>query len=40
MDAEKGQIYTCDNCGMKVQVLEEGYGELVCCGVPMELQAE
>ena len=40
MDTENDQIYKCDNCGMTVQVLEGSYGELVCCGVPMDLQDE
>lgn len=35
---EKGQIYKCEICGNVVQVIEEGEGELVCCGQPMELQ--
>nr|QNO49816.1 hypothetical protein DBPBNLAN_00026 [Methanosarcinales archaeon ANME-2c ERB4]QNO49955.1 hypothetical protein FNHNGOKL_00023 [Methanosarcinales archaeon ANME-2c ERB4] len=34
---EKGEVYRCNICGNVVQVLEAGDGELVCCGVPMEL---
>lgn len=34
--AEKGEKYACEVCGHVVQVLHEGAGELVCCGVPMK----
>ncbi len=34
---EKGQIYVCEICGNKVQVLEAGAGILVCCGEDMNL---
>jgi superoxide reductase len=34
------QVYRCDACGNIVEVLHGGGGELVCCGEPMELQAE
>ena len=34
---EKGQIYVCEICGNKVQVLETGAGTLVCCGQDMTL---
>ncbi len=37
---EKLQIYKCNVCGNIVEVLHAGKGELVCCGQPMELQAE
>ncbi|WP_075866199.1 desulfoferrodoxin FeS4 iron-binding domain-containing protein [Carboxydothermus islandicus] len=33
-----GQIYLCEICGNKVEVLESGKGQLVCCGKPMVLQ--
>ncbi|MQY62675.1 desulfoferrodoxin FeS4 iron-binding domain-containing protein [archaeon] len=34
---EKGQVYLCEICGNKVQVIESGVGTLVCCGQPMNL---
>jgi superoxide reductase len=34
---DKGEIYFCEICGNKVQVLEEGNGTLVCCGEDMIL---
>jgi len=37
MATEVGQIYYCNICGNKVEVIESGEGELVCCGEPMEL---
>ncbi|MDL2270685.1 desulfoferrodoxin [Methanobrevibacter sp. OttesenSCG-928-I08] len=30
-------IYKCDVCGMVIEVVHEGPGELVCCEKPMEL---
>ena len=33
----KLQIYKCNVCGNLVQVLQEGDGNLVCCGQEMEL---
>jgi desulfoferrodoxin-like iron-binding protein len=30
------EIYLCEICGNKVQVLESGAGQLVCCGQPMK----
>ena len=33
----KLQIYKCNICGNLVQVLQEGEGNLVCCGKEMEL---
>ncbi|MEM2098811.1 MAG: desulfoferrodoxin FeS4 iron-binding domain-containing protein [Candidatus Bathyarchaeia archaeon] len=33
----KGEIYVCKICGNKVQVLEAGFGTLVCCGQKMTL---
>jgi len=29
-------IYKCKHCGIMVEVLHEGGGELICCGEPME----
>ena len=37
MATEVGQIYFCSICGNKIEVIENGEGELVCCGEPMEL---
>lgn len=34
------QIYKCSVCGNIVEILHPGAGELVCCGVPMELLQE
>lgn len=34
------QVYKCNICGNIVEVLDEGVGELVCCGQPMELLKE
>ena len=31
------ELYRCTICGNLVQVLQNGNGELVCCGQPMEL---
>ncbi|MEM7816897.1 MAG: desulfoferrodoxin [Candidatus Aenigmatarchaeota archaeon] len=33
---KKLEIYKCNICGNIVEVLHEGSGTLVCCGVPME----
>jgi desulfoferrodoxin-like iron-binding protein len=32
-----GEVYYCEICGNKVQVLEAGAGTLVCCGEDMVL---
>jgi superoxide reductase len=32
---EIGENYLCEACGNKVKVLENGPGQLVCCGMPM-----
>jgi len=32
-----GDVYVCEICGNKVQVLEAGAGTLVCCGQPMKV---
>jgi len=34
------EIYLCEVCGNKVQVLESGAGQLVCCGQPMKKVAK
>ena len=31
------EIYKCEICGNVVEVLDNGVGELVCCGQPMKL---
>ncbi len=36
MATEVGQVYLCNICGNKVNVMESGAGELVCCGEPMK----
>src|SRR4030042_3298272 len=33
--ANKLEIYKCQKCGIIVEVLHDGVGELVCCGQPM-----
>jgi superoxide reductase len=32
-----GEVYKCEICGNVVKVLENGAGQLVCCGQPMKL---
>ena len=34
---KNGEVYLCEICGNKVQVLEAGPGTLVCCGEDMKL---
>ncbi|MDI3474093.1 MAG: hypothetical protein PWR30_416 [Candidatus Woesearchaeota archaeon] len=34
---KRNQIYKCEICGNIVEVVNEGAGELVCCGQPMKL---
>jgi superoxide reductase len=34
---KRNQIYRCEVCGNVVEVVNEGVGELVCCGQPMKL---
>lgn len=34
------KIFKCNICGNIVELIEEGGGELVCCGEPMELMTE
>ncbi len=31
------EVYRCKICGNTVEVKESGYGELSCCGKPMEM---
>jgi len=38
--AKKMEIYKCFICGNVVEVLEEGKGDLVCCGENMKLMDE
>jgi len=40
MATQRSQIYKCSVCGNEVEVIHAGAGELVCCGVPMDLLAE
>lgn len=40
MATERLQVYRCPLCGNMVEVVHAGGGTLVCCGQPMELQAE
>ncbi len=35
MATNKGEIYLCNVCGNKVEVLEAGFGVMSCCGKPM-----
>lgn len=37
---KRNQMYKCELCGNLVSVVEEGGGELVCCGKPMNLLEE
>lgn len=37
---ERMQIYKCQSCGMMLEVLRSGDGELTCCGQPMRLLTE
>jgi superoxide reductase len=34
------QIYKCEVCGIMVEIIHEGAGELVCCDQPMKLMEE
>lgn len=34
------EVYKCDLCGIIVEALQAGEGELSCCGQPMKLLAE
>jgi superoxide reductase len=33
---EVNEVYLCEICGNKVKVLENGFGQLICCGQPMK----
>jgi len=35
MSTQVGELYYCEICGNKIEVLEDGYGTLVCCGQDM-----
>ncbi len=35
MATQVGEIYLCQICGNKVEVMQSGVGTLVCCGKPM-----
>ena len=35
---ELNQVYKCNICGNIVELVHTGAGEIVCCGVPMNLQ--
>lgn len=37
---KRNEVYKCPMCGNIIEVLHAGAGALVCCGQPMELQAE
>lgn len=34
------EVYTCAHCGIVIEVLRAGGGELVCCGEPMKHKIE
>ena len=36
MPTEKGEKYKCDKCGCVVEVVQEGFGYLVCCDEAMK----
>ena len=36
MSTKQLQVYKCEVCGMIVEVLDGGAGELVCCRMPMQ----
>jgi superoxide reductase len=40
MATSKLQVYKCSKCGNIVEVIHASVGELVCCGVPMQLLTE
>jgi superoxide reductase len=37
---EIGEVYFCEICLNKVKVIENGFGQLVCCGQPMTIVDE
>lgn len=40
MATSRMQVYKCPVCGIMAEVLEDGAGELVCCGQPMKQMVE
>lgn len=38
--AERKQVYKCSRCGIIVEVLHDGPGNLVCCNIDMDLLEE
>ncbi len=40
MSAEKLQVFKCESCGIMVEAVRGGGGELSCCGKPMVLLSE
>lgn len=38
MATKKGQKYECRECGLKVEVIEEGAGILMCCDEMMRVE--
>ena len=40
MPNKVGQVYLCEICGNKVEMLVAGKGTLICCGQPMKLVEE
>jgi superoxide reductase len=38
--AQQMDVYKCGKCGIIVETLHAGGGELVCCGAPMQLTKE
>lgn len=38
--AKQFEVYKCELCGIIVETIHEGGGELVCCGQPMKLMTE
>jgi superoxide reductase len=40
MGTKKGEVYKCNQCGNVVTVLQEGGGDLVCCGEEMQLVSD
>lgn len=40
MPNKVGQIYVCEICGNKVEMIVAGKGTLHCCGQPMKIMGE
>ncbi|MBI5722537.1 MAG: desulfoferrodoxin [Planctomycetes bacterium] len=40
MTVQRKEVYKCEVCGIIAEVLEEGAGEMICCGEPMRLVKE